>query len=777
MNVKAKKRLETQPLPRGAGGEKNQHTTNGGIHRATIERRHGKACPTAAAAGAQSSVSVGALEKEISVQQLLTFLLRDVEKTKHYRRLPFYIAFLAVMTTLVALTGLGGLSYNERADHNTAVTYLFRRDELLDVRSANHMWQWLHRAVTTVWIDASVHETAAEICGTLPTEAACLEPCMWLAFNATCVRDTLGSQNIGLGFLLLRQWRVRASPCAVKAAVHALPQDLRDRIVTGAFAEPCSPTYSASAASTSAYGASLEFESDASVDGKRHLGVDLKTSIRSYGTGSQFSQVFSFDQPLSAAVANLTKLELTGWVTRETRAVALSSVYYNPSSQTFVSNDAFVEVFHTGKFRSGYVGRPFSVLSFDTVSLRALFAFDVMHVVLCLPMLLWSFAHTIQDNFTWMKAPGSTPIGLWEIYEALHITCHVFTAYYRITLWVASLQMTKSEFYEDDPFPDGKMFNHLTDFSEGWMTGWAWAGASIVLSYLRIFKYLQYNQRLCVLSETIRTAAGDLAGMSVIFTVVLAAYAFGGTMLYGWEVEQFMSFGSSCAYLLQVLFSGEVIDGLWQELLKMHPVWTPLYMLTYFLLSWVVLLNMVIAALSNSFILVVQQQAYYRRSSASGNHTSFVDVLLKGVRKGWARLHSTQDHHRSKDPREFLMLRTSKLKNRYRLISEALKGLAREKEAADNHSHYSAADIQSRYSQIFVTWNEVTRSLEDVMPSGEMERLFERVHKLIACDEQASTLMHLSQRYFAQLAAKMTELINTCRPADAGAYFILYFGG
>ncbi|KAJ9443963.1 hypothetical protein DIPPA_21888 [Diplonema papillatum] len=47
-----------------------------------------------------------------------------------------------------------------------------------------------------------------------------------------------------------------------------------------------------------------------------------------------------------------------------------------------------------------------------------------------------------------------------------------------------------------------------------------------------------------------------------------------------------------------------------------------------------------------------------------------------------------------------------------------------------------------------------------------MERLFERVHKLIACDEQASTLMHLSQRYFAQLAAKMTELINICRPAD-----------
>ena len=729
--------------------------------------------------GARDASASLAAQKEITVQQLLTFLLRDVEKTKHYRRLPFYMLFLAILTTLVSLTGLGQGWQNEKSDHNDAIQQVFQREEMRLMESHDELWEWLRLTTISTWVESSTLHTSQEVCQGFTSKSTCPTACTWLPSNS-CEEPPAGRRNIALGFLLLRQWRVSpAEECNDNTAFLMIPENIRKTLPT-----KCTGRFNDNG-SDKPFGRSVVYYSDDDL-GIDKAGGDIDTETNTYRVADQFSQKFLFSQSLTSALDNLTSLQTNTWVTAETRLVSLSAVFFNRDTSNFLSNDAYVEFFHTGKVKSGSGGRPFSILSLDTTRDVAVFVLDCIHVVIFVPVLFWSLVRTVRDHMTWMKIPGSGAVGLWEIFEFSHIAMQVVTAYFRISLWASSLHMSRDDFYDGDG-DDTKMIDSLTEYGHLWRTGWSYTAAAVVMAYLRIFKYLQYNQRLCVLSETIRTAAGDLAGMTVIFTVVLTSYALGGTMLYSGEVEEFTSYGTSCAYLLQVLFAGEVVNGIWKILVRLHPVGTPIYMLTYFLLSWVVLLNMVIAALSNAFILVVQQQAYHRRSEASGNtRTSIWADISKGVRKGWKRMKNQQQllsgnmpteeeslfksspKSRSKDPTEFLMLRTNKVKARFSAVSLALKRLADDKLDNDDEYHFVNRQDSLRYTMVFVTWSEVNECLRGIMTDEEREAMFGRVHKLIACDEQNSQIIHMSHRYCSRLSTEIAELLGICRVLQDG---------
>eukprot|EP00754_Rhynchopus_humris_P019813 Rhum_TRINITY_DN14666_c16_g1::Rhum_TRINITY_DN14666_c16_g1_i1::g.107276::m.107276/K04986/PKD2; polycystin 2 len=744
--------------------------------------------------GEQSAFDLSkSMSKEITVQQLLTFLLRDVEKTKHYRRLPFYILFLAVLTTLIGLTGLGDVWYNEFADHNNAISQMFQREGLKVTDSHDELWTWLSQTLDWAWVDSATSSTSEEVCQLAASKAACRIPCSWVE-GRNCTASPVGRRNVALGFLLLRQWRVDdAEQCTEHTGDRLIPESVRQSLP-----KTCTKRYRSSVASTRAYGGPTGnlYVSDEEAGGVA-VGSDITTLVHTFEKQHQFSTRFSFERGLKEAQQNLTNLRLNGWVTPETRLVALSAVFYNPNTLAFLSNDAYIEFFHTGKVLSGYLARPFPVLSLDSDVDRAVFALDVMHLVLCCPILMWSFVRAVRDNMTWMRIPGSTAIGLWEVFEFFHIVSHVVTAVYRVYLWAESLKMTRPDFYEGETDEMAIMFNNLVFYSHLWRTGWAWCCCAVVMAYLRSFKYLQHNQRLCVLSETIRTAAGDLAGMSVIFTVVIIAYGIGGTMLYSSEIAEFTSFGTSCVYLLQVLFAGEIVGGIWDQLFRMHSLASPLYMLTYFLLSWVVLLNMVIAALSNAFILVVQQQAFHRRGEASGAaRTSIWFDIIKGVRKGWKRLNGQQllgnaktedsdaaseaeslgggegslrggtaparSRRKGRDPTEFLMLRTNKLKERFLAVSGALKSLADEKIGLSDDPQFAYLG-EMRYSQIYVTWAEVNDCLGGILTESQRLQMFTHIHKLVACDEKNREVVNVSQRYVNKLSDEISDALNALR--------------
>ena len=166
-------------------------------------------------------------EREMSVSQLLLFLLRDMEKTKHYRRLPFYVCFLTVLTLLVGLTGLGDAWYNETADKNFAVSDVFHREDLKLIKDPDQVWTWLYSSLSSIWVDSGTNSTADEVCR-IHNTTNCPFPCSRDA--GACVASSTGRHNIALGFLLLRQWRVHEKNCTGSSGLQAIAPELRIKL-------------------------------------------------------------------------------------------------------------------------------------------------------------------------------------------------------------------------------------------------------------------------------------------------------------------------------------------------------------------------------------------------------------------------------------------------------------------------------------------------------------------------------------------------------------------
>eukprot|EP01063_Lacrimia_lanifica_P013122 TRINITY_DN1975_c0_g1_i1.p1 TRINITY_DN1975_c0_g1~~TRINITY_DN1975_c0_g1_i1.p1 ORF type:complete len:917 (+),score=334.70 TRINITY_DN1975_c0_g1_i1:89-2839(+) len=719
-------------------------------------------------------------DAEITVQQLLTFLLRDLLKTKHYRRLPLYFIFLFFLTLLPMLTAVGDFRYNEAAEHNQVVGGLFQKADLLKVRTQEEFWVWSRRAVTEIWVRASSNNLPEVVCSQMGTAADCVEPCFW---SDSCRPPWTSRPNIALGFLLIRQWRVsNAVQCASGPSVKAIAPTLRDAVLD----HNCTGRYSSATVSTEPFGKNLQFRSDKE-RGVRAAGRTVVPVHLAFDPEDQFSERLPLGTSLNDTLARIKALESAGYITPESRCICLSAIIYNHDIESFVSVDSYVTVSATGALRGGYASATFPILNLDDHTSRFLFVLDIMHVIF-VPVLVYSIARTIRDQASWLKIPGSSAVGLWDVYEIVQISFHAVVCTYRVSLWAKAFQITDEAFYADVDDPEGLMFNELSSYGEDWGACWGWFASVIIFAFLRIFKYLQYNDRLCVLSETVRSASGDLAGLFIIIGVVLTAYSIAGTMLYASEIDAFSSFTTTFFFLTQVLFAGEVVGDRWNSMFEVHPFGTPAFMLSYLVISWMVLLNMVIAALSNAFILVVSQQAMHRKSGASGNTgNSLWRVVKRGLKKMWDRMRGDDelvnlqelysspaaslpgspaspvpaspgaDMNKKRGADYFLLRRA---KSRFAAVQSALKMLAVKKSEREDHGEDMS--LQEKLTTVAVSWGDIATALQDILPNTAMEQMFVRVHKFIASND-FHDLSTLTTKYYSKLSDDVEELLQILR--------------
>ena len=62
---------------------------------------------------------------------------------------------------------------------------------------------------------------------------------------------------------------------------------------------------------------------------------------------------------------------------------------------------------------------------------------------------------------------------------------------------------------------------------------------------LQTFKYISFNKTMTQLSSTLSRCAKDLAGFAVMFFIIFLAFAQLGYLIFGTQVQDFSSFGSS----------------------------------------------------------------------------------------------------------------------------------------------------------------------------------------------------------------------------------------
>jgi len=124
-------------------------------------------------------------------------------------------------------------------------------------------------------------------------------------------------------------------------------------------------------------------------------------------------------------------------------------------------------------------------------------------------------------------------------------------------------------------------------------------GLCLILAFMRLFQYAQYNDRLNILTETVRMAAGDLLGVVVLGLIVVGGFAMAAHMLFGDNIPEFRHLTASVTTMLQILASGETDQ--FDDMQALHVWEARILIFFYFLLAWLILLNMILAIITGSF--------------------------------------------------------------------------------------------------------------------------------------------------------------------------------
>jgi len=67
-------------------------------------------------------------------------------------------------------------------------------------------------------------------------------------------------------------------------------------------------------------------------------------------------------------------------------------------------------------------------------------------------------------------------------------------------------------------------------------------GKCLIEVFLQIFKYISFNKTMNQLSSTLSRCAKDVGGFAVMFFIFFFAYAQLGYLLFGSQIQDYMSF-------------------------------------------------------------------------------------------------------------------------------------------------------------------------------------------------------------------------------------------
>eukprot|EP01060_Flectonema_neradi_P035712 TRINITY_DN6648_c0_g1_i1.p1 TRINITY_DN6648_c0_g1~~TRINITY_DN6648_c0_g1_i1.p1 ORF type:complete len:1101 (+),score=187.61 TRINITY_DN6648_c0_g1_i1:64-3303(+) len=555
-------------------------------------------------------------QRDITIGDLQKFLQKDVLKKRHYKILPSYVLFLIVLLVQVSI---------ELLDSESAITYIrdagsrlefgalnpaaLTNDEGEDdatespfsqIDSFSSYWEWLEAAVNQAWP-----------VGTLVQDKASWGPNMaWSGPKDQPVDES--KVSIPIGALVLRQFRVKPASCEYTEQRRMVND-------TEVVETTCFGQYSRSQVSTEPYpsGNPLYLSNIDKPQGQYVNSIPIYGILENYITPEYaFTELLFVDQAHHPnTTSHLNKLKTSGWIDEATRAVALEAITYNQADSNFVFLSLLVERTTTDNFVPTFKSIPFHHLAFFDFERYVVFCCDIFIAL----YVLCDFSFLIfRLKFDKELLGPTAGFGLWGVFQCVMLYHFCLTYYYRIILWYQSWIIDDS-YYSDDHtreyFDRESTFLDIQTRTEHSQALLAWhrlaqyayyfdewktlCAGCVVFSTLRIFSFIQYNEGLNILTETIKTAIGDLFGVILLACIVVVGFGWTATFLYGDFIEDFRSFQLSVGSLTRTLVSGEVPQ--FDEMLIFYGWQTRVLVIVYYCLASLILLNMVLGIITGAF--------------------------------------------------------------------------------------------------------------------------------------------------------------------------------
>ncbi|RZC41347.1 polycystic kidney disease 2-like 1 protein [Asbolus verrucosus] len=123
------------------------------------------------------------------------------------------------------------------------------------------------------------------------------------------------------------------------------------------------------------------------------------------------------------------------------------------------------------------------------------------------------------------------------------------------------------------------------------------AALLLFFTYIKLFKYLNFNKTMGQLNNTLKRCAWDILGFSIMFFIIFFAFAELGYLVFGTQVEDFKSFGLAMFTLLRTILG----DFDYEAIERANKLLAPIYFLSYIFFVFFVLLNMFLAIINDTY--------------------------------------------------------------------------------------------------------------------------------------------------------------------------------
>ena len=537
-----------------------------------------------------------------NVEDLMVHTAHVYYRYRGYRHFAYYFVFLFFLVF--------DFAYSDRAEaiawDTKSAEQILRVKKLPLVVEEVQMWQWMERAVADLW------ELSPEV-----------------------VDPALRKKQLRFGRgVLIQQYRAEAAPCSID-----------DNYVVSLSAQnsssyTCATRFSPTVFSREPFGTNLTFNYSNQGSDPRFLNGFNRHNLQIISDTHNYpdTTLDSYMVPLSTAesveetVARLREMQNASFIDAYSRFVTWDVVFVSPDPDTPVVMvfQVYFEYLSAGYVVAGFAAA--SATSADPMGgqFRAFFVYLWSGTCIVLSVsLLQSLVVKVRLRRAGKNRNAQSFFGFWEFYEGVHV--YVF-----LTLLFGSWTELLLTPCGDDMFECFQWFQPIaTDAYRREVGAWL-----LMVSLIRILKYFRYNRSLNALSETVRVAIKDLAGVVITFVLIHFTFAMGGTMLYGSELLYYRTPAQSASHLLRILVSASISD--WDAVYRVHRTSSALFFGLYFVMVWLLMLNMVLAIVAAAFAVVHSRMTetirvdsiYFLFSNFRASYSAYTEQRRKYIQGG-----------------------------------------------------------------------------------------------------------------------------------------------
>ena len=274
------------------------------------------------------------------------------------------------------------------------------------------------------------------------------------------------------------------------------------------------------------------------------------------------------------------------WINRRTRIVLLELVTFQPSTNLFAFTRYTFESLPTGGVMPSYRIDPISFYGSSNSVNQAIFIGCYVLIVLILIFSIYTEIRELRKlGVKYFK-------DVWNVIELAFISFTIAT----IVIFFFKSEYTRLLIEKVQENPYARM---SFDFVALWTDiESVFLALVIFLATMKFLRILKFNKHITIMAKSISISKGPMISYSIVFTVVLMAFAQMGHMVFGRSAYMFSTFTRALVNIFEmILGKGTNYD----ELESINRFFGPFFIFFYFFSMTIFLMNFFMAILNDSF--------------------------------------------------------------------------------------------------------------------------------------------------------------------------------